>query len=139
MKKAIHLKFGYNKKNLILESDYFFKDNDIINNIYPLLYKRLSFNIAGKGLLGTSINIYGKEIESEILINKEKVRLKAIIGTLNSNKHLIKYIEASRFETVTRMYFNEKEIDMECEKSLLSLGIKSNFNCQVETIPKREN
>ena len=62
MKKAIHLKFGI-KKNLKLESDYFLKDNDIINNIYPFLNKGLSFNLAGKGLLGASINIYGKKIE----------------------------------------------------------------------------
>ena len=63
MKKAIHLKFGYDKKNLKLESKYIVKDNDIINNIYHILCKGLSFNIAGKGLLGTSINVYGKKIE----------------------------------------------------------------------------
>ena len=84
------------------------------------------------------INIYGEKIGCEILKNKKKVGY-VKIGTLNSNKHLIKYIEASRLETVIKMYFNEKEIDMECEKSLLSLGIKSNFNCQVETLPRREN
>ena len=138
MKKAIHLKFGYNKKNLKLESDYFVKDDDIINNIYHILCKGLSFNIAGKGLLGTSINTYGKVIECKILVIN-KVRMKAIIGTLNSNKHLIKYIETSCFETVTRMYFNEKEIDIECEKSLLSLGIKNNFDCKIETKPRSDN
>ena len=79
------------------------------------------------GLLGGIYNIYGKKIN--LLFNGYNI----IIGILNSNKKLINEIECQENKKVKKIYIEGKELNIEEEKSLLSLGIKKNSsNCKVE-------
>jgi hypothetical protein len=125
MKKAIYLKFGYNKKQILsnwIPNKY--NDNETLEDIYDI---SLSYEKAQQ-ILNWIINFFGKKIEIEI---EKKVKRKnqpsviVILGTLNTNKLLVKRIEADLQEKVKKIYFNEKELDIKNEMSIASLGIKN--------------
>jgi len=86
------------------------------------------------------IKIYGKQLVGNVTVknkSNEKKDIKNItihIGTLDSTLDLYGRIEImlNTGEKIKKLYLNNKEINWEEEKSLISLGIKDDFNVIVE-------
>lgn len=138
MKKAIELKLGYHNISFSGKLGLSNKDK-IIKNIFKIDYRLDIFLPLGGPL--TILDEFGKKVLVNVTdINKEVIT-EFEIGLLNSNKYLIKRIESymnKKFK-VKKLYFEEKEISLDKEKSLTSLGIKDNFICKIERIPNRDN
>ena len=125
MMRAIYFKFDRDERDLFL--NYSQKNPNIkIHEIFNLKEQSIYISI-NSGLLGGICNIYGKKINLRFNFNT------IAIGILNSNKILIKVIELQENKKVKKIYIEGKELNMEGEKSLLSLGIKEDSsNCMVE-------
>ena len=139
LKRAIHLKFGYDKKNLFFEKySTSFRSNDKIKSqFFP--FETLYISIVGKGVLGFSLDIFGESIGIKIRDkNKEESFATIRIGLLNSNMHLIKALKILSHEIVKNIYINGKELYKEGERSLLSLGINKDCECIIEILEKKE-
>ena len=126
MFKAIYLKFGRDKRDLTFLncSDFPYKKlKDKFSGIFRTI------NISTHcGILGGIFNVYGKKI---ILNNDNRTIIE--IGTLNSNKKLKKYIEMQEGKKLKKLYIDGKEIDLDEEKSLASLGIQEgSYNLKIE-------
>ena len=113
------------------------KDNDErrIKNLtnsynFGITVYKLNFEKKGLGhILNGNVTVKIKKGEKEENINYE-----IEIGTLESTFRLYEVIE-NRLVTdkkIKKLYLNNKEINMENEKSLLSLGIKEDFNVIAE-------
>ena len=129
MKKAIYLKFGYHCKEIMC--DWFSRRNDETLEGIPLnscLYYKQAYQI-----LNNKNNFLGKTIKIRVKNQYESI---IILGTLDSNKFLVRRIEANLQEKVKKIYFNEKELDIKDEVSITSLGIKDGSLLLVETEEK---
>ena len=122
MKKAIYLKFGYLKREIIC--DFFLRRNDeTFEKIFPGAFdKSLSYSKAYQ-VLNYRINIFGKKFKIKIQRIRDQYQLNVILGALNSNKLLVRRIEAELQEKVKQIYLNEKELNINNEMSITSLGI----------------
>ena len=134
LQKAIYLKFGYNKSNLIL---YDYKHHPLNSHLYKKVYElfaqKIFFKIAGDGLLSPYIQRFGKDICVKVIDKKtQKSTLSTYIGLLNSNKDLIKYIEINLDIKIKKMYLNKKEVNINEIRSLSSLGITHNCDCVID-------
>ena len=130
MRKAIELKIGDHNILFIGVSDR--KNDTIIKKLFRNPNKIIKIHISDGAPLSI-MEYYGKQILADVIVDKnEKKNFKTPIGLLNSNKYLINIIEMRTYLKVKKIYFNEKEISMDKEKSLSSLGIKDNFICRVE-------
>ena len=115
----------YAQSNLILRDKF----NNIRNTIH--------FSCCVFGGSGISI---GKGIKANIFEIENNYNPTTInIGLLNSNKDLIERISVHLLLNLNKKRINKiiiggKEIDIKKEKSLLSLGIKDNFKCNIELI-----
>ena len=134
LQKAIYLKFGYNKSNLILYDYEYHPLNYILyKKIYELFVLNIFFKIAGDGLLSPYIQRFGKDICVKVIDKKtQKSTLSTYIGLLNSNKDLIKYIEINLDIKIKKMYLNKKEVNINEIRSLSSLGITNNCDCVMD-------
>ena len=119
MKKAIYLKFGYHCKEIIC--DWFSRRNDETLEGIPS-NSSLSYGLAYQ-ILNTKINLLGKKIKIRIK-TKKQLQLTIILGTQDSNKYLVRRIEADLQEKVKKTFFNEKELNIKDEMSIDSLGLK---------------
>jgi len=63
------------------------------------------------------------------------------IGTLNSTKHLINNIEIDLCNNIKikKFYIGELEIKLDNEVSLISLGIKNDFECFIKDYEEIKN
>ena len=126
MMKAIYFKFDKDERDLIL-IDYSQRNpNNKIREIFRFKEQSIPISI-NSGVLGGINNMYGKKIN--LSFNDDIIT----IGILNSNKALNKEIEYQKGKKVKKIYINGKELNMEGEKSLFSLGIKEDWSyCKVE-------
>jgi hypothetical protein len=135
MKKAILLKFGYNKEQIICNWIPNKKDNETLEKSYDI---SLSYEKAQQ-IINFRINFFGKKITMKIeKKNKRKNQpyLIVILGTLNTNKILVRRIAADLQEKVKKIYFNEKELNIKDEMSIDSLGLKDGSVLTVVTEEK---
>ena len=134
MKKAIYLKFGYHCKEIIC--DWFSRRNDeTLEKSYDI---SLSYEKAQQ-IINFRINFFGKKITMKIeKKNKRKNQpyLIVILGTLNTNKILVRRIAADLQEKVKKIYFKEKELNIKDEMSIDSLGLKDGSVLTVVTEEK---
>ena len=131
MKKAIYLKFGYHCKEIIC--DWFSRRNDETLEGIPS-NSSLSYGLAYQ-ILNTKINLLGKKIKIRIK-TKNQLQLIILLGTLDSNKFLVRRIEADLQKKVKKTYFNEKELNIKDEMSIDSLGLKDGSVLMVITEEK---
>ena len=129
MLKAIYFKFDRDYRDLQL--NYYCENvNDKIKEIFGDKKVFSIWDNVHGGVLGGIVNIYGKKI------NLYFPRYTINMGILNSNKKLIKDIECQECQEgkkVKKLYIKGKELNIQEEKSLLSLGIKEDCsNCYVE-------
>lgn len=141
MKKAIELKLGY--LNILFSGKRLYRDDIIIKNLFNSSNNNCPYNLnvyIPKGELLAFIK-YGKQVLVNVIDKNGKKNYIDAIGLLNSNKFLIKMIEGQYLDEykVKKAYFNGKEISLDKEKSLNSYGIKDNFICEVEIIPKNNS
>ena len=132
-RKAFFLKYGYNRNNLIFY-DYSYHQLDYFRNkkVYELFTLSIFFKVAGDGLLSAYIQCFGKEIKVTINYDeKNRSNITAYIGLLNSNKDLMKHIEALLGAKIKKMYLNQKEVNLNEIRSLYSLGISTDCDCSV--------
>ena len=137
LKRAICLKLGFDLKNLLFEkyttSNF---SNDKIKTLFSS-FDTLIVSIAGKGLLGFSLDIFGEPISIKISDKNKKESFGYIpIGLLNSNMHLIKALQILSTGKVKNVCINGKELYKEEERSLLSLGINKDCECIIEILEK---
>jgi len=140
VKISYYNKYGLNKNMAyLLYNGLELKDNDKrrINELSCLSIQVIDKNIYilpdyGKQLVGNvTVKIKTNEKEKE----KENIHnLKIHIGTLNSTLDLFKRIDLMLCmeKKIKKLYLNNKEINREDLKSLLSLGIKEDFNVIAE-------
>lgn len=130
MMKSLYLKFGRDQRDLKLANynKYNFSyETRKIQDEFREKFGTISVNISSVGSRGGIFNMYGKKI----FINFPEFNI--ITGILNSNKKLIADIECQQQKKVKKLYINDKEINIDIEKSLASLGItEDNKNCKVE-------
>ena len=140
--KINEFKMAYNKKYGLNENMAFFifdglilKDNDE-RRIKDLTLKS-DLNIQ---VIIQQTNIprkeFGKTLSGNVIFKNEKIQNFEIkIGTLESTSRLYYKILENRQvmkNKIKKLYLNNKEINMEDEHSLISLGIKEDFNVIVE-------
>lgn len=78
-----------------------------------------------------SIDFIGKRLKFRYKIKNEYIY--SIIGTLDSTKNLIYIIENNLGNIkIKKLYIGEIEIKLDNEVSLISLGIKSDFECLIK-------
>ena len=125
MMKAIYFKFDRDERDLTLNN---YSQENPNRKIKEFIQKEASTYISTNGgILGGILNIYGKRIN--LCFNGYIIT----IGILNSYKKLMKEIESQEGKKVKKIYIEGKELNMDEEKSLLSLGIKEDCsNCKVE-------
>jgi hypothetical protein len=132
MKKAIYFKFGYCNKGI--SCNWFSKKNNETLEELPL-NSTLSYEKKNQSLsyyikfLGKKIMIRIKRIKR----NEEKPKLEILFGSLNSNKTIVRRVEADLQEKVKKIYFNAKELNIKDEVSIASLGIKDGSQLIVVT------
>ena len=135
--KIIFFTFGEDKSTLsskkLIE---YAESNLILRDKFNYFRNKIYFSSCLFGGCGICI---GKAIKVEIFEKGEKCGLIIDIGLLNSNKELIERIRIllcldSEKKRINKIIIGGKEIDIKKEKSLLSLGIKDNFNCNIELI-----
>ena len=119
--KSNLFKFGFNTKEILC--DWFLRKNDeTFEEIFPgkvdiqLIYSK-AFQVYNK------VSFFGKKFNLKIKRKKDQYQLIIILGALNSNKLLVKRIEAELQKKVKQIYFNEKELNIKDEVSIASLGI----------------
>ena len=119
MKKAIYLKFGY--KNKEISCKWFLMKNDERLEELPLC-STLSYEILNQNM-SYFINCLGKKIMIRIKRGEKNSYLEILFGTLNSNKIIVRRVEAYLQKKIKKIYFNEKELNIKDEVSIASLGI----------------
>jgi hypothetical protein len=125
MMKAIYFKFDRDERDLTLINYSQENPNRKIHEIF--IMKEQSIYISNNsGVLGGIFNVYGKRIN--LLFNGNNIT----IGILNSNKKLMKEIESQEGKKVKKIYIEGKELNMDGEKSLLSLGIKEDCSINIK-------
>ena len=128
MLKVIYFKFDRDNKNLFLDYSCD-KVNDEIKEIFGNRKNVCVSAYFSEEIIGGIVNIYGKQI----YLHFDDYSFSIGIGILNSNKKLIKDIENHILKKVKKLYIEEKELNIQEEKSLLSFGIKKDcYNCKVE-------
>ena len=141
MKKAIELKLGY--LNILFSGRKIRGDDIIIKNLFKSSNNNCPYNLRVYIPKGNYLSFikYGKKVLVNAIDKNTKENYIEEIGLLNSNKFLIKIIVEHHLVgyEVKKAYFNGKEISLDKEKSLNSYGIKDNFICEVETIPKNNS
>lgn len=77
---------------------------------------------------------FGKNINATLIINEKGVQkeIKITFGNLESTKTLYERFETMIGKKIKKLYLNEKEINREDVKSLLSIGIKNDFTLKDE-------
>ena len=132
MIKAFNFKFGYCKNdNLILEP-YNEDNNKILKKIFIeqfnnfVRYKEYDFlNFAI--YYGKIINVENKNIK-----NPSQPKMILLFGQLDSNKSFVKKIQVFSSQTVKKIIYDNKILNIKDEMSLKSLGIKNASVCFVE-------
>lgn len=122
--KALIFHFGceyyfYYQGKKLKEYDYNI-DNKIILEGYPIEVIQSDFQ-------KLYFTIFGKEIDLKVKFEHEKERNLSHnykIGTLNSIKELVKIIEIQNYIKVKAFYLDGKQINIEEDRSFISLGIK---------------
>ena len=133
MMKAFNLKLGF------CENDNYYEHYMSIDGKITLkeLFSFPSQNIhywETHRLNAFNINQYGKIILIEAqIVSKPNDRTTIRLGLLNSNKLLIKRIEAELSVKVRNIYLNKNILNIKDEMSLFYIGIKENCKCMVDT------
>ena len=128
MLKAIYLKFGYDNRSLLFHTSFSDKNEKLKNIFFHI--NNIVYVSKGGELMGGNIRIFGKPMKANLLMKNNKFVFE--IGTLNSNKQLAKNAGNYIVKKIKKLYINKKKLNLKEEKSLLSLGIKDNFDFMVE-------
>ena len=123
MLKAIYFKYGIDEKSIF----NYFNPNQILKSYNTTIRIELSSCVYGGNIYN-----YGKKIKVDA--KGDGIHTSIIIGILDSNKELIRRINSlicDERKKIKNCYIDKKDLNIKEEKSLLSLGIKSDFSCTI--------
>lgn len=128
--KALIIKYG--KNYIYIYNGYQLKEIDDKNIPEGSTILMVDTNVVP----GLSINIIGKEVNLKIFEkfrNKFKKLATINIGSLNSIKDIINYIEIGYKKKIKKIFIGEKEIKLDEDRSIKSLGKMGSIDLNIIT------
>lgn len=131
MVKIFNLKFGYCQSDFVFLNYMFTNKKVVLKELFPNKLNIIHYRETGR-VKTFNIFVYGKRLTVEVELGDGRGTCITCLGLLNSNKLLIKRIEAELMIKIKNIYLRNTKLNIKDEMSLKSMGIINNCTCLVE-------